>query len=112
MYTVASSVMRNISHFLRWDANESEASYDDGGWMIANAEESRECVCAKSRWRNARAARLYSERRVAAVLVGVGCSTLLALREIIAEEMEVAVVVVSVVAVGISEQRVVESKEQ
>ena len=80
--------------------------------MIENADVRRECVCVTSRWRNARAARLYSDRSAVVVAVvdgeddGNGWPALSGI--LLVEEVEVVVVVVSV-AVGIVETR---SKKQ
>lgn len=63
--TVVSSVTRRISHFFRWSARASCTSA--GGFRSWNADSMRECVWLISRWRKALAARLYNERRVAAV---------------------------------------------
>ena len=81
-----------ISHFRRCDASASPAvARDVGGWMREKAEVIREWVRETSRWRNARAARGYRERRVATAEDDDGLEG--ALREI--TEGAVVVVVVN-----------------
>src|SRR6266850_7574981 len=58
--------MRRTSHLRRYSVRVSGARVR-GGEMRANAEDRRECVRTTSRWRNARTARAYRGRRVAAV---------------------------------------------
>jgi hypothetical protein len=47
-YTVVSSVIRRMSHFLRLEVSASGV-YDDGGCRIEKAELSSECVRGTSR---------------------------------------------------------------
>lgn len=60
--------MRNRSHFPRCEASRSETSVD-GGSRREKADVMRECVCSISLCTNARAARLYNDRKVAAEVV-------------------------------------------
>ena len=69
MYTITSNVNRRISHFLLCSARASEPDCAEDN--STRAEVMSECVSAMSRCRNARAARGYSERSVAAVLFDV-----------------------------------------
>jgi hypothetical protein len=62
---VDSNVMRRMSHFLR--SSERASGWDCGGFKMAKAECSRLDVVSTSRRTKARAARVYSERRVALV---------------------------------------------
>jgi hypothetical protein len=62
-YSVDSKVMRRMSHFLR--SSERASGTHWGGLRMAKAEWRRETVVSTSRRTKARAARVYSERRVA-----------------------------------------------
>lgn len=64
-YTVASNVIRRMSHFLR--SSESASGGFFGGFKMENADCNRADVVAISRRTKARAAREYNERRVALV---------------------------------------------